>query len=325
MNRRDILGTALAFAGIARTGGSAAQSPAYPNRPIKVVVPFAAGGAGDAVARIVGDRAQAELGQALVIENKSGGNTVIGTQAVASARADGYTLLQTTATNAIIPHLQENLPFDPDKAFLPVAGIGAVPLALVVNAKSGFRTVADLVAHAKAASGGIFYSSGGSGSQTHIAAVWFAQQARISATHVAFRGGGPAAQAVLADQVQFTFASTIAVQEMAKAGQLRLIGVTSDQRVPTLPDVPTMIEQGFADFTPMLWYGYLAPAHTPRDVIDRLHGAFAKAVADPRVQERLAGLGLVVKVRGPAEFARFIREESGRWGRVVRDNNIRME
>jgi tripartite-type tricarboxylate transporter receptor subunit TctC len=324
MNRRQMLGAACAFTGAIPMGRAAAEA-GFPTRPIKIVVPFAPGGAGDAVARIIGDKVQADLGQALVVENKSGGNTVIGTQAVASARPDGYTLLQTTASNVIITHLQEKLPYDPDKAFVPVAGIGAVPLAVAVNGKSKLRTIADLVALAKATPKGIFYSSGGTGSQTHVAPVWFTQLARMPATHVAFRGGGPAAQAVVADQVQFTFASTIAVQEFSRTGQLRLIAVTSEQRVPSLPEVPTMVEQGFAEFTPMLWYGYLAPAGTPKDVIDRLHGAFANAAADPQVKERLAALGLVVKVRGPTEFGQFIREESGRWGRVIRENKIKLE
>lgn len=324
MNRRNLLAVALASAGLSHIPDAFAQSP-FPNRPIKIVVPFAAGGAGDVVARILGDRVQAELGQAVVIENKSGGNTVIGTQAVARAQPDGYTLLQMSVSSVIIAHLQENLPYDLDKDLLAVTGVGAVPLALAVNAKSNIRSVADLVALAKSTPNGIFYSSGGSGSQSHIAPVWFTQLARMPATHVAFRGGGPAAQAVLADQVQFTFASTIAVQELVKSGQLRLIGVTSEKRVPALADVPTLIEQGFPDFAPMLWYGYVAPAGTAREIVERLHASFAKSLTDPAVRQRLESAGLVVKVQNPAEFSRFIREESGRWGRIIKDNRIRLD
>ncbi|XAH22017.1 tripartite tricarboxylate transporter substrate binding protein [Xylophilus sp. GW821-FHT01B05] len=325
MHRRRILGAALASAVQSMAAPTVYADAAFPNRPVRVVVPFAPGGAGDAIARVLGDRVQAELGQSIVVENKGGGNTVIGTQAVASARPDGYTLLQTTASNVIVAQMQENLPFDPDRAFSAVVGVGAVPLTLVVNARTGPRSIEELVAQARSRPGTAFYSSGGTGSQTHVAPAWFAQLAGMPATHVAFRGGGPAVQAVLAGQVQFTFASTIAVHEMVKGGQLRLLGVTSDRRLPAYPEVPSLVEQGFADFTPALWYGYVAPAGTPKPVIERLHAAFRRSVDDPAVHERLETLGLLVKVRGPGEFARFMQEESVRWGRVVRENRIKLE
>jgi tripartite-type tricarboxylate transporter receptor subunit TctC len=325
LKRRNLLAAALAWGGSVHAVDALSQTETYPTRPIKVVVPFAPGGAGDGVARIVGSRAQRELGQAVIIENKSGGNSLIGTQFVARAKPDGYTLLQTTASNVIVANLQAHLPFDPDKDFLPVVGVGAVPLGLVVNANSSLRSVADLIALAKSNPQGVFYSSGGSGSQTHLAPVWFAQEAKIAATHIAFRGGGPAAEAVLANQVQFTFASTVAVDGLVKAGQLRVLAVTSDHRVRSMPDVPTMAEQGFPDFTPMLWYGYVVPANTPKNIIDRLHVAFAAAANDPGVQERLEKLGLSVTVRGPAEFDRFIREESARWRRVIQENHIKID
>lgn len=302
-----------------------AAAEAYPNRPIRAIVPFAPGGAGDVVARVIGEKAQADLGQPLVIENIAGGNTVIGTQAVARARPDGYTLLQVSTTNVIIAGLQDKLPFDFDKDFTAVAGIGAVPMALAVSAKSDIRSVADLVSRARASSAGLFYSSGGSGSLTHLAGARFVQEAKIAATHVPFRGGGPATQALLGGQVQFLFASTIAVLEFAKHGDLRLLAVSSRKRVPNLPEVPTMAEQGFPDFDPLLWYGYVAPARTPADVVERLSSGFARAAGDAGVQERLAALGLTVETRRPQEFDRFLREEASRWRRVIAAGRIRME
>lgn len=318
----------LAFAALALAAGrwpAAAAAETFPSRPIRAVVPFAAGGAGDVVARLVGDKAQGELGQPLVVDNIAGGNSIIGTQAVAHARPDGYTLLQVSTTSVILPGLQDKLPFDFEHDFTAVAGIGAVPMALAVSAKSDIRSVAGLVAKARASSGGLFYSSGGSGSLTHLAGARFVQEAKIGATHVPFRGGSLATQALLAGQVQFLFASTIAVAEFAKHGDLRLLAVTARKRVPSLPELPTMAEQGFADFDPMLWYGYVAPARTPGDVVQRLSGAFARAARDAGVQERLEALGLSVETRTPQEFARFLREEASRWKRVIAQGHIRME
>ncbi|HSW18431.1 MAG TPA: tripartite tricarboxylate transporter substrate binding protein [Ramlibacter sp.] len=323
LDRRQLVLAALAVAA-GRWPAAAAAEP-FPNRPVRAIVPFAPGGAGDVVARIVGDKAQAELGHPLVVENIAGGNTVIATQAVARARPDGYTLLQVSTTNVIIAGLQAKLPFDFAKDFTAVAGIGAVPMALAVSAKSDIRSVADLVAKARATSGGLFYSSGGSGSLTHLAGARFAQEANITATHVPFRGGSLATQALLGGQVQFLFASTIAVSEFAKHGDLRLLAVTSRTRLPSLRGTPTMAEQGFADFDPMLWYGYVAPAGTPAEVVERLSTAFARAAADPGVQERLGELGLSVVTRSPQEFARFLRDEGSRWKRVIDEGRIRME
>lgn len=322
---RSVICAALCLLTVSVHGLAHAQATTYPNHPIRVVVPFAAGGAGDLVARSLGDPIRVELGQGLVVENISGGNTIIGTQAVTRAQPDGYTLLQASTTNVIIPSLQANMPFDFNRDLVPVASVGAVPMALAVNAASKYRSVADLVAAAKATQGGIFYSSGGSGSLTHLAGVRFAQDAKIEVTHVPFRGGGPATQAVRADQVQFTFGSTIAVMGMVKSGDLRLLAVTSPKRLASFPDVPTMVEQGFADFTPMLWYGYMAPARTPTAIVERLHTAIAKATQDPAIQKRFAEQGLSVDVRGPADFGRYMQEEARYWRKVIVDGKVKLE
>ncbi|MDO9437245.1 tripartite tricarboxylate transporter substrate binding protein [Hydrogenophaga sp.] len=323
--RRLVIGAALGALTASLHVPVHAQAGSYPVRPIRVVVPFAAGGAGDLVARSLGDPIRVELGQGLVVDNISGGNTIIGTQAVTRAQPDGYTLLQASTTNVLIPSLQANLPFDLYRDLVPVASVGAVPMALAVNANAKYRNVADLVAAAKSTSGGLFYSSGGSGSLTHLAGVRFAQDAKIEATHVPFRGGGPATQAVRADQVQFTFGSTIAVMGMVKSGDLRLLAVTSPKRLANFPDVPTMVEQGFPDFVPMLWYGYMAPAKTPPAIVEKLHGAIAKAVRDPAVQTRFAEQGLAVEVRGPADFGRYMQEESRYWHKVIVDGKVKLE
>ena len=277
------------------------------------------------MARILTDRVRTGLGQPLIVDNQAGGNTVIGTQNVARAKPDGYTILQMAVTNVIVAGLQKNVPYDLERDFTPVIGVGAVPMALAVPAKSNIRGIADLTATAKSLPGGITYASGGTASLTHLAAARLVQELKISATHVPFRGGSGAMQAVLGNQVQFIFVSTVAATEFAKHGDFRLLAVTSEQRVRSFPDVPTMVEQGFADFTPMLWYGYVVPAKTPTPIVDRLYDAFAKAANDPGTQQRLGDLGLTVRIRSGADFGRYMGEESVRWRRVISENNIRME
>jgi tripartite-type tricarboxylate transporter receptor subunit TctC len=277
------------------------------------------------MARIVAERLGAELGQTVVVDNRTGGNTVIGTQVVASSRPDGYTVLQVTPNAVIVASLQENLPYELERDFIPVIGIGSVPLLLAVPAKSNIRSIPDLVATAKSMPGGITYASGGVGSLGHLAPARFARELKLTATHVPYRGVAPAIQDVAANRVQFMFISSLEGVQMAKAGGIRVLAVTSEQRLPTMPDVRTMAEVGFADFTPAVWYGYLVAAKTPKDVVDRLHSAVANVANDPGVQARLADLGLTVKMRSGAEFGRYMREESSRWRRVVKENQIKME
>jgi tripartite-type tricarboxylate transporter receptor subunit TctC len=295
---------------------------AFPTSPIRLIVPFAAGGSGDIVGRVIGDRVAAELGQPVIIENRSGGNGIIGSQVAARARPDGYTLLQLTAAALIITTMQENVPYSLERDFVPIIGVGSFPTALTASGRSNIRSLEELVAYARRTPGGITYASGGVGSLGHLAAARLVNELGIPATHIPYRGSHYAMQALLANEVQFFFGATADVVALHGTDRIRVLGVTSDRRLPSLADVPTMTELGFADFVASIWFGYLAPAGTPPHVLERLRTAFAAAVGNPGVQERFAPYGFATAVQPPAEFTRFMQAQAARWGRVIRDNNI---
>ena len=321
---RKMTSAIVAFAAASMLcGGAAAQNAPYPTKPVKVVVPFAAGGTSDVVARILGERVGVELGQPVIVENRTGAGGAIGMQAVIRSKPDGYTLVSMSAANAILPLLQENT-YDWERELTPVIGIGSVPYSIAVNGKSSIRSIADLVAMAKSMPGGINYASGGTGSPSHLAPARLVRELKVDATHVPFQGLSGAVQALLGNQVQFICATVADVTKLAKSGDLRLLAVTSEQRLPELPDVPTMAELGFADFYPSTWYAFLVPAKTPGDVVDRLYNAYAKTASDPGVQERLSALGLTIKVRNGAELGKFMRDDVARWGRVIQENQIKL-
>ena len=318
--KKFFAGAAIALA----LAGGAMAADAFPSAPVRVIVPYGAGGIGDVMARIVGERAGAELGQAVVIDNRSGGNGIIGAQAAAKSKADGYTLLLMATGHVILPSLQQ-VPYDWTKDFTPVFGITATPLVFAVRSKSNIRTVADLAATAKATPAGLNYASGGAGSVSHLAAARLVRELKINGTHVPFRGFSPAVQALLGDQVHFICATVADVVELTKSGDFRLLGVTADRRHPLLPDVPTMNEQGFADFEAASWNAYLAPAGTPPETVAHLNAAFAKATADAGVQERLGKLGVSVMAKNRGELDKFLKDEAARWRKVVQDNAIKVE
>ncbi|HSW15956.1 MAG TPA: tripartite tricarboxylate transporter substrate binding protein [Ramlibacter sp.] len=323
---RNITRAALALgAALCVMAPAVAQPASFPNRPLKLIVPFPAGGSSDILGRTFAEKLQSELGQTVVVDNRSGGNTVIGTQAAASASPDGHTILQVTPNAVIVASLQAGLPYDLERDFKPVIGVGAVPLLLAVSAKSSIRSVADLVALAKSTPGGASYASGGIGSLGHLAPARFLKDLKITGTHVPYRGVSPAMQDVAAGRVHFMLVSSLEGMQMVNSGLVRVLGVTSEQRLASLPQAPTMAELGFPDFTPAVWYGFVVPSKTPPEVIDRLAKAFAKVSSDPAVRERLGGLGLSVKVRSAPDFGKYMQEETARWGRVVKDNNIKME
>ncbi len=313
------LGTATVF-----IGSAAAQSTQYPTKPITLIVPYAAGGTGDVVARVFSEKVRTVLGQPLVIDNRAGAGGAIGAQAAARSKPDGYTILLMATAHVILPSLQQ-VPYDWERDFTPVFGVTATPLVFAVRAKSSIRSIADLAATAKSMSGGINYSSGGSGSISHLTAVRLAQALKMSAVHVPYRGFSGAVQALLGDQVQFICATVADVIELTKSGDFRLLAVTSEKRLTSLPDVPTMAELGFADFDAASWNAYLVPAKTPSDIVDRLYNAFAKAASDPGVQEQLTKLGVAVRAKNRTELVKFLHDESARWRRVIEENKIKIE
>jgi tripartite-type tricarboxylate transporter receptor subunit TctC len=309
--------SAASFGGI----GVATAAEACPARFIKMIVPNPAGGVGDLIARALGEKVGAELGKPVVVENRSGATTVIGTEAVARAKPDGCTILSLTASGVVVSVLQEKLPYNLQRDFAPIISVGSFPMVLAVPVASKLNSFADLVAAARSKDG-ITYASGGAGTLAHLSSVRLIKELNGTGTHIPYRGNPDAIQGLLGNQVQLFFPSTAEALPLAKSGKIRLLGVTSEERLPTLPDVPTMKELGFAQFNPRLWFAFLAPASTPPNIVSGLHDAFAKAAMDPSIRDRLTALGFAMEVKDPAAVSAFMKSEAGRWGKVVKDNNI---
>lgn len=314
---------AAAIAAVAPFAG-AADSPAFPVRPIRMIIPFPAGGVGDVVGRGFAEKVGAALGQQIVVENLSGGSGALGMTTGMRARPDGYTITQVVHTNVVLPLLQKDVEYNLERDFASIAGVGQVPVTLAVSAKGGYKSVADLVAAAKTPPG-IFYGSGGNGSVAQLTATRFLQESKTTATNVTFKGNAPLTQALAGGQVHFYFGTTVDTMELTRSGHLRILAVTSDDRLPVLPDVPTMKELGYKDFHAAVWYGYYVPAKTPREVIARLTDAFAKATADADLRERLGKFQFLMQLRRPADFDRFVAAETREAQRVIVENGIKAE
>ncbi|MCQ4159903.1 tripartite tricarboxylate transporter substrate binding protein [Roseomonas sp. GC11] len=316
MHRRSLL-AALAMGGLTRP---AFASTSYPNRPIRIVVPNPAGGVGDIVSRTLGERAARDLNGQIFVDNRPGGSTTIGTNHVARAEPDGYTILSLT-TSALIQTVLQKLPYSIQRDFVPILGVGSFPMALVVSNASGIRSFAQLKA-AAARGDGVSYGSGGAGTLAHLAAVRLLNEMQGKGTHVPFRGNPDSLQAMAGGFITMMFPSASEVSPLRAAGQLHALAVTSPARLPSLPDVPTMAELGFEDFNVRLWYAFLAPANTDAAIVTRLGAAFEAALQDAQTRERLTAAGFTPEIRGPQQLARFMNEEARRWGQVVRDNRL---
>jgi tripartite-type tricarboxylate transporter receptor subunit TctC len=298
----------------------ASAAETYPTRLIKMIIPNPAGGVGDLIGRVLGERVSAELGKPVVVENRAGATTMIGTQAVAQSKPDGYTILSLTASGVVVSVLKENMPYDLQRDFIPIIGVGSFPMALIVPAGSNIKSFADLVAAVKSTKG-ITYASGGMGTLAHLSSVRLIKEMNGTGNHVTF---SDAIQSLLGNEVQMFFASTAEALPLSAAGQVRVLAVTSEERLSTMPEVPTMKELGFAQFNPRLWYAFLAPANTPADIVSRLHDAFAKATRDPSAQERLNAIGFAVEIKDSAAVTAFMKEEAARWSKVIKDNDIKV-
>jgi tripartite-type tricarboxylate transporter receptor subunit TctC len=318
MKRRTILG-ALAIFGSAST---AYTQEAYPARPIRLVIPNPPGGGSDFVGRALGERAAVHLGAQVIVDNRAGGATTIGANFVARSAPDGYTILTITTAGIVQGVIQEALPYNLERDFIPIIGVGSEPVALAVSAASNIRSLADLTSAARS-SAGVTYGSGGAGTMSHLACVRLLNELQGGGTHVPFRGTGPALQALAGGHIQMMFPGIPEVKPVIDAGHVRVLGVTSDMRAPDLPDVPTTRELGFPDFSPRLWYGFVAPAGTPSNIVVRLHDAFVNALREPGIRERLTARGFTIDVQSPEAAAAYMRDETARWGQVVRANNLR--
>jgi len=299
---------------------------AQSGKPLRFVVPFPPGGSTDILARAIGAKLGPALGQTVIIDNKPGAGGSLGASEVARAEPDGNTLLMGhIGTLAVNPALYPKLPYDPVKSFVPVAWVARVPNILVVNAKSPIKTLADLVAQARAKPGHLTYSSGGNGSAAHIAFEYLKLQAKFPMLHIPYRGTGPSVTDLMGGQVDATFTGSPVVLPHVRSGQLRALAVSSTKRLPSLPDVPTVAESGFPGFDADQWYGVVVPAGTPAAVVARLNAEINKALQNPQVAQQLDGEGAVPVPGSPQAFGDLIAREIPRWAKVVRAGNVRAD
>ena len=307
---------------------SRAEAQKYPTHPVKIMVGFSAGGPVDVVARIIGNRLGAKLGQPFVIENRAGANGMIAAEAVARADADGHTILASNSSAITLnPTLFKDARYDVQRDFAPLTTVVSAPLILVVNPENpktaDIKTVADLVAAAKAAPGALAYGSGGNGNLAHLAMELLSEKAGIKMIHVPYRGGSAAEVGILAQEVLAVFDPLSAVP-LVKAGKLRAIAVSSAARLPALPDVPTVAEAGYSGFDITFWVGFLLPKATPAPIVETLHREIVAAAGDPAVQERLGSQG-VVSVLSAADYAARIEKETRDLAAVVAAANIKSD
>lgn len=302
-----------------------AQSPdGYPSRVIRVVVPFTPGGGTDVVGRALMEALSRELGQSIIVDNKPGGGTVIGSDLVAKAPADGYTLLLTTSALAINDSLVPKLPYKTARDITEVGLICTGPNVFVVRPGSPYHSVADLIQAAKARPGRLTYGSSGNGSSVHLTAELFKLMAQVDITHVPYRGAGPAYTDLMGGQIDFVVGTAGGVAKLVEAGKMRAIAVTSEKRTSAYKDIPTVAET-LPGYAADVWYGIFAPAGTPPDVIAKLNAALAKAANAPAYKQRLSNEGLTVAVNSPAEMTRFMRAEEARWRRVVVEGKVSVD
>jgi tripartite-type tricarboxylate transporter receptor subunit TctC len=297
----------------------------YPEKIIRIVVPFAPGGGTDVVARTLAQEMAKDLGATIVIENRPGAGTIIGTQAVASSEPDGYTLLMGTFANAVNPSLNSKLPYDPHRDFAAVALVARSFNIVVVNPVSPIKSVADLIAAAKADPNKISYGTYGTGTSAHLAGELFKSMARVNLTTVPYKGAAPAITDLLGGQIQVMFTTVASAASLIAGGQLRALAVTSAQRSPAFPELPTVDEAGVAGYAAESWYGLYAPAKTPVEIIDRLNKSAAKAVQSEAFRKLGANEGLVMVASPPAELDRYVRGEEERWRKVIHDANIKID
>jgi tripartite-type tricarboxylate transporter receptor subunit TctC len=313
------------LAGAALMSLSRPASAAWPEKPITIIVPAAPGGTTDIAARILAKKLGGPLGQSVIVENRAGAGGIIGTQAAARAAPDGYTFIMgNVGPNAINYSLYKKLPYKPED-FMPITMVISNPNVLVVNAESPFKSVADLVAALKKDPQKYSVGSSGTGQSPHMSSEMFKQRAGVNAVHIPYKGAGPAVADLVAGQFTFMIDNLPSSMPHIRGGKLRALAVTSEQRTPELPDVPTMAEAGIKDLVVTAWFGLFAPAGTPQEVLRKMHEASAAAVRDPEVVARFKEMGGVAGGNTPAEFTAFVNNERQRWKQIVDTAGLSME
>jgi tripartite-type tricarboxylate transporter receptor subunit TctC len=301
-----------------------AQTPAYPAKPVRVIVGFAPGGATDIVARQFAHKLSESLGRSFVLENRPGGGSVVASMLVKNAAPDGYTLLAVSGTYAIVPAITKSLPYDAQKDFAPISLVNEAPFVVVVHPALPARTIRDLVALAKAQPGKLDYGSAGQGTNVHLAVELFNSLANVKLNHVPYKGTGQVLIDLMAGQVQLTIANILSGLPYSKTGKLRALAVTSERRSKAAPDLPA-VNETVRGYSVVSWNGWLARAGTPADIIAKLNAELVKAAKAPEVVERMALEGGEALGTTPEEFGRYLAAETQRWQKVVRDANIRLE
>jgi len=304
---------------------TAALAQAYPNKPIKLIVPFAPGGFTDVVARILGQKLSISLGQPFVIENKAGAGSTIGTDFVAKAAPDGYTLVMVSTTHVISPAIYPKLPYDPIKSFTPVGKLVDSAYVLLVNPKVPANNVAEFIALAKASPDKIHYASSGNGSSQHLMGGMFASMTGVKMKHVPYKGSGGAANDLVAGVVESSFAGVPNAMAQVPAGRLKALAVTTSKRIPQLPDVPTMQEAGVPGYNASVWLGLLAPAGTPKEVVMKLNAEIAKVLSAADTKKELYAAGVEADISSPEALNALMVQELDRWGKVIKDAGITMQ
>jgi len=325
VTRRSVVRSAFGAVLLLACTLSAFAQAGYPDRPIRVIVPFAPGGGSDLVARYLGPRLSDRLGQPVVIDNRPAASGILGSEIVAHATPDGHTLLLVFSTHAQSAKLFRKLPYDPIKDFAPITEVIATPLVMLVHPSVPAKTVQEFIAYAKSNPGKLNYGSSGPGSSPHLAAALLESMAGIRTTHVPYKGVAQYITAELGGEVQFSFANMFSTMPHWKSGRLRLIATAGAKRSETIPDVPTIAESGLPGYEALIWYGYMAPAKTPKAIVERLHREITGIVNTPEVRQFFVSQGNDVVAGTPAQFAKVIKDDADKWGAIGKKIGVTLD
>jgi tripartite-type tricarboxylate transporter receptor subunit TctC len=320
-----VLANSLLVAAICATAFTSIHAQTYPNKPVRLVVPFAPGGFTDVVARILGQRLSMALGQQFVIENKAGAGSIIGTDFVAKSAPDGYTLVMVSTTHVISPWIYKNIPYDPLKSFTAVSKLVDSPYVLLVNPKVPATNVKEFIALAKAAPDTIHYASSGNGSSQHLMGGLFVAMTGAPLKHVPYKGSAGSANDLVAGVIESSFAGVPNALSQVPQGRLRALAVTTAKRIPQLPDVPTLQEAGVPGYEASVWLALLAPAGTPREIVNKLNAEIGRAMSQPETRDALYKAGVEVAHSTPEAMNDYMAQEMVRWGKVVKDTGTKLE